>query len=969
MKCPRCESQCLSGAEYCVRCGSHLVSGLQPGGQALSETGRLPEIERRLKETAIRLSVLERRVKLISERMDLEGMEAPPEINAAEAVSSVEPPAEIGAEVSLTGKIVSAQPAIEELKAAEPAPASHVPERAADTTWFSMPNPLQPSQPERSMWGEKQSARPPRPAKRVSTWEESLPGNWLSRIGIIILFIGLGFLAKLAYDRGWLNPVIQLLAGAGCGGVLLLAGDHWKKTYRAWAQALTGGGIAVLYLSIFGSYALNDLMPFLVTFGLMFLVTILAVGIALRRESMAVAIIGIVGAFLVPIVLRASDLNSDGEAGSSGGPGLMIAYILVLDAGIVGLSTFRNWRWFTLLGLGGSLAVYGLWYANSGHDGSVSAAQWSLTGIFLCFVAATTLFHVVWRRVPELTDLALMSTNAAIYFCVSYGLLWGDYRGWLGIFSVALSVLYAMTGYLAWRRSEDNRRLSLFAFGIAIVFLTIAIPVQLHRSYASWITAAWAVEGAALTWIAVRQNMPKWQLWGLGAFAMALVGLFAFNAAIDAEQFRPFINDTFWAFSISILAFYASAYFLRREGEALQPWFFTAMMLSASVLTVWLFSGEIVGFAESRILGAHARGAAFRELRNIESARSLGLVSLWVAYGLCLLVAGARKNWYWLRAAGYGLMAVACVVTMALLNHSHVMISRWISQPLFNYSFGGFALCSIGLYVSVYLVTRNRDKLPAFEKIICLTALVAANVLSVWALSAEVTTFLSGSANLRNVVLVILWCAYGFLLMLAGAWKRFPVARFGGYALVAAAVGVALTMLNHSQAAIQRTNSTPVINYSFGGVFACICFIYLAAYLTAKNRGSLIDAEKVVLPVLIVAANVLTLFGLSWETLTYVSGGYGKSMGLTMLWATYALVLIVVGIVGRWRWVRLGGLALVSLAIFKLLIIDTFTLESGYRVAAYLTLGVLLLAGGFVYHRYADVIKGFIIDQPTKKEL
>ena len=41
----------------------------------------------------------------------------------------------------------------------------------------------------------------------------------------------------------------------------------------------------------------------------------------------------------------------------------MIAYILVLDAGIVGLSTFRKWRWFTLLGFAGSLAVYGLWYA------------------------------------------------------------------------------------------------------------------------------------------------------------------------------------------------------------------------------------------------------------------------------------------------------------------------------------------------------------------------------------------------------------------------------------------------------------------------------------------------------------------------------------------------------------------------------------------------------------------------------
>jgi uncharacterized membrane protein len=89
-------------------------------------------------------------------------------------------------------------------------------------------------------------------------------------------------------------------------------------------------------------------------------------------------------------------------------------------------------------------------------------------------------------------------------------------------------------------------------------------------------------------------------------------------------------------------------------------------------------------------------------------------------------------------------------------------------------------------------------------------------------------------------------------------------------------------------------------------------------------------------------------------------------MGLTLLWATYGLALVVVGIMGKSRWVRLGGLALVSVAILKLFIWDTFTLQSGYRVAAYLTLGVLLLAGGFVYHRYADVIKGLIMDRPGK---
>ena len=262
----------------------------------------------------------------------------------------------------------------------------------------------------------------------------------------------------------------------------------------------------------------------------------LAVGIALRRDSMSIAIIGIVGAFLVPITLGAID-QSAGHNGSGGNnTGLLVAYVLTLDVAVVWLASLRNWRWFTLLGFGGSLAVYGLWYATSGSNGSLVAAQGFLSGIFLCFAAATTLFHVVWRRTPEPTDLALMSLNAGIYFCVSYDLLWGEYRGWLGLFSLLLAGFYGVLGYLALRRSEDNRRLADFAFGISIVLLTIAIPVQLHRSHASWITMVWAAEGAVLIWISVRQSLPKLQPWGLGAFAMAVVGLFAFNGITEQER-------------------------------------------------------------------------------------------------------------------------------------------------------------------------------------------------------------------------------------------------------------------------------------------------------------------------------------------------------------------------------------------------------------------------------------------------
>ena len=105
----------------------------------------------------------------------------------------------------------------------------------------------------------------------------------------------------------------------------------------------------------------------------------------------------------------------------------------------------------------------------------------------------------------------------------------------------------------------------------------------------------------------------------------------------------------------------------------------------------------------------------------------------------------------------------------------------------------------------------------------------------------------------------------------------------------------------------------------------------------ANHRGKLLSGEKVVLPALVAAANALSLYALSMEVWTYAGSASGKSMGLTMLWAAYGIVLVVVGILGKWAWVRLGGLALVSVAVLKLFILDTLILDHRYRVAAYIT--------------------------------
>ena len=85
-------------------------------------------------------------------------------------------------------------------------------------------------------------------------------------------------------------------------------------------------------------------------------------------------------------------------------------------------------------------------------------------------------------------------------------------------------------------------------------------------------------------------------------------------------------------------------------------------------------------------------------------------------------------------------------------------------------------------------------------------------------------------------------------------------------------------------------------------------------------------------------------------------------MALSLLWAVYAAVLLVLGMVKRWTRVRQAGLALLAIPVIKLFTIDIFLLELEYQVAAFLGLGALLVAGGYLYQRYTSAIRGFLFE-------
>jgi uncharacterized membrane protein len=510
------------------------------------------------------------------------------------------------------------------------------------------PHPAPPAIPSPLPTSPTREATPRKPRE----WEQILGGNWLARIGIVLLIIGAGFFLKFAFDQNWLGPAARVLLGVVAGLGCLGGGYCWRRRYPTFAQALSGGGIALLYLSIFAAFVFFHMLNVYLAVGLLFLISCLSAVLATRQNSMALAIIGILGAFLAPFLLGA--LGTDRSKSPIAGYGLpLLVYIVVVDLGVLALSAFRNWRWFVLLAFFGSLLTFGGWYWQSGHHAGILAAEGSLTILFLIFAGATVVYHVVRRETAQGSDYALMVLNAAAYFGISYGLLHADLREWLGGFTLLLALSYGGVAYFSLRAGKRRSGFGLTALGIALAFFTLAVPLQFRDS--AWTTIAWAAEMVALMWLSLRLAMPLLHAFSYGVFVLMGARLLLFDTRVSLRDFQPFVNERFLAFFVAIAATYLTVYLLWRARNTYKEWAMPAstLLVAANCLTLWVLSFEIWNYFSSQLLGVVPPGRT-----GLENARNLSLTALWALYALVLLIIGMAKRWRAVRLWALGLLFV-----------------------------------------------------------------------------------------------------------------------------------------------------------------------------------------------------------------------------------------------------------------------------------------------------------------------
>jgi uncharacterized membrane protein len=788
MKCPACSVENSDGDNFCINCGEPLRS--------LQSVPGYPNL-------AAEVTRLRSELDILKDAIRSHGIEVPADIDASSrAPVSFRPP--VAQPVDSAGNVYGATPSEED----------------------SPP-------PDRLGWIKE---------RLTIDWDAVIGGNWLARIGVLAVVIGMGFFLKLAFDNEWVGETGRVAIGVGLGAILIGGGEYWRSKYVSYSRALSGGGIAILYLAIYASFALYELIGIYPATGLLLLLSVATAMLAVVRDSVSLAVLGIVGGFGAPFILGIGG-NTDNTGTSSTVNAIsLLVYIGLVNVGVIVLSTFRKWQWFLLLAKIGALGAFGLWYLefmesgdlqfDAGAKSAVLIAQAGMVSIWLAFVGASTLFHLIWRRRPTALDMLVMFANASGFALISYGIMWDEFRGWMGIFTLSLAVFYIAVGYVALLRigveEIDHKRpdydalLTYVLLGIAAVLVTVAVPVQVG---APWVSIAWVVESMVILWIGHEARLKDIRSAAVLLFGIALIWVvFVDTPFANDRDPGMFHNSSALSYLFVAAGIFATAYLVARwKGELSRA---EKFMYPAAIVAG--FSVLVIG-VPSQVEGAW-------------------MVLSWAALGLAATAFGLRVRLLEAALVGAGIFAIAALVAMGeessvpFRDYTVLINSRLLA---FGPLIAAIGISAVGWYRWPFPATKN------VSRFIMIGLIIAANGLALWFLSAEV---IEGVQN-------------GELVDVAAS-----------------------------------------------------------------------DEDSVI------------------------------SLGLTALWGIYGAVVLAIGVIGGWRRIRLGGLALLAIPVIKLFLVDSFLLDAGFRVASFMIMGLLLMLGGYLYQRYNKAFKEFFLEQQTESE-
>ena len=753
-------------------------------------------------------------------------------------------------------------------------------------------------------------------------------GNVPVKVGVVLSLFGVGFLVKEGVDRQWLVLPLELrLALVALFGIaLLVVGWRLRAKQPAYALPVQGGGIGVLYLTIYASFDFYQLLPALPAFALLVAVTAAAGVLAVLQDARSLAVLGAFGGFLAPV------LASTG----SGNHVALFGYYAVLDLAILAIAWFKAWRVLNVLGFLFTFGIGTLW----GID-AYTPEHFATTEPFLVLFTAIYLVVPVLfasRAAPRLrgfVDGTLLFGTPIVAFALQSQLVAHLEYG-LAVSAVVLALVYVgMATYLYRAQRETLRVLVEAQLALGVAFVTVAVPLALD---ARWTSAAWALQGAALVWLAFRQQRKLALLAGLAL--QALSGIAYVEQSFVPVQW-PIVNG--YCLGALVLAFaglFSARLFdpereQRAQHPALPDWL--AKLVSIALLVWaggWWFYG---GFAE--VIRSVPSTAQFAALLGFAAATTLLAAFVprraawprldWLGITLWPLgafFAAASFIGFEHPAARYGWLAWPMVVA-SMLWYLHAREVRFPRLGAALHAMTYWLGVGLVAWETHWLVDRAADGVWPAAAVLALAAVLV-------------------PATLR-AVRTVAWpfAAHARSYVQAGCGAVLAAATVAAVALNVESAGAALP-LTYVPLANPLELASALVVFALLGWLAAVGEHSPALAAAARARPAVAAAAAWFLVTMAVARTVHHWAGVPYDLESLAESTTFQS-ALSIVWGLAGLAAMVVGARGVRRAVWLVGAALMVIVVAKLFLVDLGNTGTLARVVSFLGVGLLLLVVGY----------------------
>lgn len=747
--------------------------------------------------------------------------------------------------------------------------------------------------------------------------------NLLVKLGVVILFFGVSFLVKYAAQHG-LFPIQLRLSGAALGGAGLLAIGWRLRTQRAeYALVLQGGGIGILYLTTYAAFRLFALIPDLPAFVLLVTISVLCGTLAVLQESRTLALFGISGGFVAPL------LASIG----AGDPRLLFGYYLVLNAGIIGVARFRSWRSLNLAGFLCTFVIGTIWGARFYQPAYFTAVEPFLVTFFLMYVAVAVMF--AFRQPLDLKgmlDGTLVFGTPIVAFALQAGLV-EHFRYGLAWSALAAGLIYLALAGILLRCERALLPLAEAFLAFAALFLTLAIPLACDGR---WTSAAWALEGCAMLWAGFRQERRLMR--GLGILLQfAAAAAFLTDISLPTSSL-PVLNSIYLGtVLLSLSALISSRIILCNGHRANEIESAVGRILIAWGL-LWWFGG---GLNE---IGVHVQHDLVYNAR---------LVFIALSCAACHLV---ERRLVWQELACPTLLLIPAMSVYSMLGTHH--------HPLANY---GWLAWPAAFGIAWWLLYARDEELDAtLRSWLHAVAVWLLAALVTWELGWQIYFFLGDRGSWfiisRGIVPTVM------LLMLTSLRHRiaWPLKRHAEAYLGLAALPLAVWSLTWVlfAAVTQRGDSwpfpwLPLFNQLdlaiVAALAALVCWLLrlrgipeLAGYVE-DNRALLLSGMAAALFIWFnsILARCLHFWGgVPFNADAMFSSNLVQT-SYTLFWSLLALGIMVAAFRRGLRIVWMVGAGLLGVVVVKLFLVDLASHGTLERIVSFVAVGLLMLVIGW----------------------